>query len=313
MRRRPPGSRSPSSSPGPTYRAPRLPLSPIRVLFIASFCFGLMAVCVRLAAADMAATQVACIRFAGSLGVLVLATRGRELWPRSAMPARLVFRGLLGGAAITCYYIGIGRAGAALATMLHSTYPVFTALFSVLLLGEPFSARLGLALALNTLGAAVVLGSPSIFGARLLSGSLVALLGGVLAGGAVATASQLRRRESASLVTIWFMAVGALLTAPSFLGSTPVWTWRLAAILACVVLTSAAGQWLLHHGLGFVSATAGSLAAATGVVTTAILEAVLLGQRLPGRVVAGGVMMLLAVGLASRAHQQAAADEAVAD
>jgi len=283
------------------------------ILFLASFCFGLMAISVRLAAAEMAATQIACVRFAGSLVVLVLATRGRELWPRSATLGRLVLRGLLGGAAITCYYVGIGRAGAALATMLHSTYPVFTALFSVVLLGEPFSGRVGLALALNTLGAAVVLGSPSILGAQLLSGALVALLGGVLAGGAVATASELRRRESASLVTIWFMAVGALMTAPSFLGGAPPWTWRLATILTIVVLTSAAGQWLLHHGLGFVSATAGSLAAATGVVTTAVLEAVLLGQHLPGRVVAGGVLMLAAVGLAGRAHAPAAADEAVAD
>ena len=272
-----------------------------------------MAVCVRLAAAHMAATQVACIRFAGSFLVLVLATRFRSLRPRPGNARRLLLRGLLGGAAITCYYVGIGRAGAALATMLHSTYPVFTALFAVLLLGEPLTAPLGVALALNTMGTLVVLGAPTVAGTQAGSGTLVALLGGVLAGGALATASELRRTENASLVTIWFMAVGALLTAPSFLLGAPAWTTRLGLTLAGVVLTSAAGQWLLHHGLGFVSATTGSLAAATGVLTTALLEALVLGQRLPGRVVAGGVMMLLAVGLASRAHHQAAADEAVAD
>jgi DME family drug/metabolite transporter len=152
-----------------------------------------------------------------------------------------------------------------------------------------------------------------VAGTQAGSGTLVALLGGVLAGGALATASELRRTENASLVTIWFMAVGAVLTAPSFLLGAPAWSSTLGLTLAGVVLTSAAGQWLLHHGLGFVSATTGSLAAATGVLTTAVLEALVLGQRLPGRVVAGGVMMLLAVGLAGRAHRQAAADEAVAD
>jgi drug/metabolite transporter (DMT)-like permease len=272
-----------------------------------------MAVLVRLAAAHMAATQVACVRFTGSFLLLVLATRARSLQPRPGNTGRLLLRGLLGGAAITCYYIGIARAGAALATLLHSTYPVFTALFAVLLLGEPLTPALGFALALNTAGTLVVLGAPSVAGTRVGSGSLVALLGGVLAGGALATASELRRSESASLVTIWFMAVGALMTGPAFLLGLPPWSAALAYSLLGVVLTSAAGQWLLHHGLGFVSAATGSLAAATGVVTTAVLEATVLGQRLPARVAAGGLLMLVAVGLASRGHAPAAADEAVVD
>jgi drug/metabolite transporter (DMT)-like permease len=272
-----------------------------------------MAVCVRLATPHMAATQVACVRFAGSFLILVLATRARQLRPAKGNAGRLILRGLLGGSAITCYYIGIGRAGAALATLLHSTYPVFTALFAVLLLGEPFTRRLGGALALNVVGTAVVLGSPRDLGTQVGSGTLVALLGGVLAGGALATASELRRSESASLVTIWFMAVGALLTGPSFLAGAPPWSSTLLLALGGVVVTSASGQWLLHHGLGFVSATTGSLAAATGVLTTAILEGVLLGQHLPGRVVVGGLLMLGAVGLAGRAHPPAVADEAIVD
>ena len=159
----------------------------------------------------------------------------------------------------------------------------------------------------------MVLGSPRDLGTQVGSGTLIALLGGMLAGGALATASELRRSESASLVTIWFMAVGALLTAPSFAAGAPAWSAPLALALAGVVVTSASGQWLLHHGLGFVSATTGSLAAATGVLTTAILEGVLLGQHLPARVIAGGLLMLAAVALAGRARPPAVADEAIAD
>ncbi len=271
-----------------------------------------MAVAVRLAAADMAAPQVACVRFAGSFVVLLAATRGRALRPRSAGVGRLVGRGLLGGTAITCYYAGIERAGAGLATLLHSTYPVFTALFAVWLLGERATARLAIAVAMNALGAAVVLGNPASVGPGVLSGGLLSLLGGVLAGAAVATASGLRRSESASLVTIWFMAVGALLTAPAFAADQPDWSWRLGAALAGVVVTSAAGQWLLHHGLGHVSATAGSLAAATSVVTAALLEALVFGERLGWGVVAGGLLMLAAVGLAAGRAAPSPPDEAVA-
>ncbi len=272
-----------------------------------------MAVCVRLAAVEMDAAQVACVRFAGSFVVLVVATRARALRPRPGNVNRLLLRGLLGGAAITCYYLGIERAGAGLATLLHATHPIFTALFAVLVLGDAFSGRLAAALALSSAGAAVVLGSPTVAGSQAFAGSLFALLGGVLAGGALATASDLRRSESASLVTIWFMAVGALLTAPSFLAGTPPWSWPLALALVGVVLTSATGQWLLHHGLGFVPATAGSVAAATSVVTAAVLEAALFGERLGVGVVIGGLLMLAAVGMAARGRPRTPPDtEAVA-
>src|SRR4029453_19538748 len=107
-------------------------------------------------------------------------------------------------APITCYYIGIGRAGATLATMLHSTYPVFTALFAVLLLGEPLTAALGVALALNAAGTVVVLGTPSVAGTQVGSGALVALLGGVLAGGGRAAAGGGRRRGTAQRGRLWF-------------------------------------------------------------------------------------------------------------
>jgi drug/metabolite transporter (DMT)-like permease len=89
-------------------------------------------------------------------------------------------------------------------------------------------------------------------------------------------------------------------TAPSVaLGVAPL-TAPLAAVLAVVVLTSVAGQVLLHHGLGFAPAVEGSLAAATSVLTAALLEAALLGEHLAVASLAGGALLVAAVGLALR-------------
>lgn len=271
--------------------------------FAASCCFGVMAVLVRLAAGGLDALEVACVRFAGSFLLLVVAARGRRLAPRRASVARLVLRGTLGATAIAAYFVGIARAGAGLATLVHSTYPVFAALWGVVFLGERVDARLAAALLLSAAGAGVVLHDRLHAGPEVVTGVAAALAGGMLAGGAVVTAGELRRTESATVVTVWFMAVGALLTSPALLDGVARPTPRLALLLAGVVVSSAAGQWLLHHGLGAVSATAGSLAAATSVVTAAVLEAFVTGHALGRGVMAGGAAMLLAVGLATARRQ----------
>ena len=66
-----------------------------------------------------------------------------------------------------------------------------------------------------------------------------------------------------------------------------------------MIVTSVTGQWLLHHGLGFISVARGSLMAATSVVTASALEAAVLGQRLGPHVLVGACCMIVAVALAT--------------
>jgi drug/metabolite transporter (DMT)-like permease len=258
-----------------------------------------MAVAVRAATAEMAAPQVAFVRFAGSFLVLLLASRGRGLRPRGESHWRLVQRATLGTVAILLYFVGIGWAGAGLATLLHGTHPVFTALFAIAFLGERFTWRIAVALVANLAGAGLVIGLGWEAGSRVVLGALAALGAGMLAGASVATASVLRRSESATLVTTYFMAIGAVLLVPSLAWDLPEWTPHLGMALAAVVATSVAGQWLLHHGLGHTGVVAGSLAAATSVVTAAAAEALAIGETVPRHVILAGVVMIAGVGLAS--------------
>ena len=135
-------------------------------------------------------------------------------------------------------------------------------------------------------------------GPHVTLGGCSALGAAVLAGGAVATARHLRATENALLITTYFMAVGVAVTAPALLMGVPPLSVPLLLALGGVVLTSTAGQWLLHHGLGFASATQGSLAAATSVVTAAVLEALVLGVHLSAGTLVGACLMFSAVGLA---------------
>jgi len=269
----------------------------IAVILCSSLMFGAMAVCVRLAAREMAADQIACCRFLGSLAVLLALRGGRPLLPRGALPPVLL-RGLLGGTSIILYYRGIAGAGAGLATLLHCTYPIWTTLIATTLLRERFDARLGAALALFLVGIGVVVGPGAELSRAASTGTLFALAASVLAGAAVATARQLRQTETAYLITTWFMAVGAVLTAPALLSGLPPVGLALAVALAGVVLTSVAGQVLLHQGLGFAPASQASLAAATSVVSAVLLEAAFLGEHLSPHTLLGAAVLVAAIGLA---------------
>jgi drug/metabolite transporter (DMT)-like permease len=270
----------------------------VGILIASAVLLGVMAVCVRVAARELPALQIAWVRFTGAFVLLYGLARGRRLRPRPGNLARVLLRGGLGCGAIVCYFAAIGRIGAGLATLVQCTYPIPTAILAVLLLGEPPSWQLAAAIAANLAGLVLVVGPAVTSASADPTGIAIALAGSLLAGGAVTTARHLRASEDASLITVYFMAVGAIATAPALLGGVPAPSPIGAAALVGVVVTSAAGQWLLHHGLGFTSASLGSLACATSIVTAAGLEALFLGEHLGVTSLGGAALMIAAVGLA---------------
>lgn len=270
----------------------------VGVILVASVLFGTMALFVRLAAREMPAVQVTFVRFVGSFVILLVMTRGRGL-VRRGPAGPLVLRGLIGAAAIALYFIAIAGAGAGLATLLQNGYPVFAASFAALLLREAFSARLVAALALNLTGLGLVLAPEARLHPTAVMGALAACASALLSGGAVVAARHLRRSESASVITTWFMAVGMVVTAPTLALGLPVASVPLVLALVGVIVTSVAGQWLLHHGLGFISVARGSLMAATSVITATVLEAAVLGQTPGTHVLVGACCMIAAVALAT--------------
>src|SRR6185295_16612438 len=164
----------------------------IAILIGSSLLFAVMAVCVRVAAREMPALQIAWVRFTGSFLLLFGLARGRRLRPQPGSASRVLLRGVLGASAIDCYFVAIERIGAGLATLLHCMYPIPTAVIAVLVLGEPASVRLAGAIALNVIGLLLVVGPKAASGSADVQGFAIALTGALLAGGAVATTRHLR-------------------------------------------------------------------------------------------------------------------------
>ncbi len=280
----------------PAHHQRQLLLRGIGVILCSSVFLGAMAVAVRVATRSMDAGQVAFMRFLGSFVVLLVLRGERSLRPVGTLPP-ILMRGILGAGAILLYYRGIQSAGAGLATLLHFTYPIWTAVIATTLLHERFDARLGLALLVFVAGIAVVVIPGADLSGAATTGSLYALAASVLAGAAVSTARQLRAVESAYLVTTYFMAIGTVLTAPSLLSGLPAIRGELGLALLVVVVMSVAGQLLLHFGLGFAPAIQASLAGATAVISTAVFAGLFLGEHLDVHTMVGAGVLLVAIAL----------------
>ncbi len=281
----------------------RQPFRGTATILVAAALFGAMAASVRIASADMPPLQIAFVRFLGSFVLLVAVAGPARMRARPDNLRTLALRGLFGSLAILFYFTGIGKAGAGFATLLQNTYPVFTALFANRALKEPLPPSLAAALGLNIIGVAVAMapGFRLSGGAQLALGALSSLAAAALAGAAVTTARYLRHSEDATAITLYFMAIGTAVTSPALLLPAPRLSPRLGFALAAVVVTSATGQWLLHQGLGYASATQGSLAAATSVVTAAAIGTAALGEPLRPETLLAACLLLAAVALAARA------------
>lgn len=276
----------------------RVMLSGIGAILLASVLIGGLAVCVRVASRTMPSTQIAFVRFLGSFVLLALVNGPRRLRPHATSMRPLLLRGLLGSSSILLYFTAIQWAGAGLATLLHCTYPISTAVVAVIALGEPLSLRLAAALLLNLAGIFIVVGPGAEIPPSAIFGAACALGASLLAGGALTTARFLRARENALLITTYFMAIGAVLSAPALALGLPTYSPLLIAALAGVVLTSVVSQWLIHHGLGFTTASLGSLAAATSVVSASLFEGLFLGDYPALTTLIGACFLVGAVGLA---------------
>lgn len=228
-------------------------------ILLSTVFFAVMALTVRALSNAIPSTQTAAFRHALGLGTIcafLLLTKRR---PDTRRLDLLALRGLLGGAAVLTYFVAIERLGAARATVLNYTSPIYAALWARLFLNEKATRRTASGLFIATIGAAFVAlssftESPSW---PSLSGSIAGLASGVLGGGAIAAVKAARTQSDSPTVFASFSLFGLALSAPLALHTWVTPTSFELLLLLLVGLTALVGQILFTHGMASTTATLG--------------------------------------------------------
>lgn len=259
----------------------------------------------------------------GLLGLLVCGgwalLRGLGLRPRNR--GALLARCVIGAAAMLCYYTAIGPFDAELSTstMLLKSSPLWVALLSPALLGEPTGRRTWAGVLLGSLGLLLLVASmppgsvpeagpapvagaaaPAI-GTRAL-GLLLCLLAGVLSAGAYLSLRGLAHTDGTHTVVFAFSAVLALGAAP-FLGplgaalqGTRPWSPTAWALLLVAGVAGTVGQLFLTAAYRFGTAAAVTVGGLSEVGLALGFSLLAFGQRpAPLALLGGGLAMLAGI------------------
>jgi drug/metabolite transporter (DMT)-like permease len=222
-----------------------------------------MAMVARLVSRTIPGHQVALVRFATGVVVVVLAARLLRLELRPRRWGWLISRGVFGGAAVLLYFQCIEKIGVGLATLLNYTAPVWSLMFAWLFLGERPRRHAPFALALTLTGVVLVTGGPA-HGWRLGAWETAGVLSAVCAGMAVTSVRASRRQEpggsageSSWTVFASFTLLGFLTTLPTVAPPFGAWvapTAREWLLLLTCSLLSIAAQLLMTFALGRLTA-----------------------------------------------------------
>lgn len=208
----------------------------------AAFFFSLMSVIVKVAGQRLPTAEIV---FARSAVVLVLAyllvRRARvAMWGNRKF--LLILRGLVGFAALFCFFYAVPRLPLADITVIHFTNPVFTALIASLFLNETMGRNELFGLLLCLIGVALVAQPAFLFGHGAKNLDLfvvaVALTASLLSSVAYVTVRKLRETDHYLVVVFYFPLISTPASVPLLVGRV-VWPTTI--------------EWLLLLGVGIVT------------------------------------------------------------
>jgi drug/metabolite transporter (DMT)-like permease len=310
-------SDAPSSSPPPSSTTPSSPAASPAAgrsgteerraaasLLSSVVLFAAMALFARTLAPAISGGQIAVVRFA--TGVLVV-LGAWLVWRVDLRPRRwgwLLARGVFGGLAVLLYFSAIAHVGVGLATLLNYTAPAWAAAFGWLLLGErPRRAAL-LALAVTLGGVCLVVGwegeglgggvwelagALSAVCSALATTSIRAVRRGAPGGGAV---------ESSWTVFASFTSLGLVATAPTVLPPWGRWVTPTAAqwaLLMAVALSSVGAQLVMTRAFRHLTATSVGIIFQLVVVLTMAGGVLFFGETLTPRAALGSLVTMAGV------------------
>jgi drug/metabolite transporter (DMT)-like permease len=224
----------------------------IRYMIAGAFFFSLMSLGVKAAGQRIPSQEIVLVRGISNVLITYAMMRRAAIPIWGNRPVVLLLRGLLGFAALSCFYYALVHLPLADATVLQYTNPVWTALLAGWLLGERLRPRETVLVLASLLGVVLIARPSLLFGGapRLdLLAVAIALAGAMFSASAYVTVRKLGRTENPLVIVFYFTLVTVPASIPGVMLAA-VWPTPFEwGVLLAIGLTAQAGQVYLTRGL----------------------------------------------------------------
>jgi drug/metabolite transporter (DMT)-like permease len=236
---------------------------------------------------------------------LGLFTGRRALRAWRVMPPRAFSLGVISGIALAAHFASwitsLFYTSVASSVVLVSTAPIFVALGTRFVLREPTRSRLFAGLAIAMIGAATIAFADADGGRESLWGDLLALVGAVSFSVYFLAGRILRRQLSTGAYVVMSYSAGAMtLCLAALVLQAPLsgFSWQVVGMFVLIALVpQVIGHTSFNWALKHLSAPAVSVLMLGEPIGASILAYLLLGEKISGWALAGGVTTLLGVAI----------------
>lgn len=281
--------------------------------------FGGMAFAAKVASARLSGPEVAMLRMALGLLPCLLVPRYRRSALRFNRIDLLLYRGFFGGLAVLLYFIAIQHIDVGVATLLNYTAPIWSGMFSMLFIGEHFSARVLIPLPIALAGIFLVVHAHAEPGDVLGFGrwEIIGALSAVASGVAVTSIRAARRSENSWSVYASFCLIGTLVCMPQGIAQwkTPQGAEWLS--LGATALLAIGAQLTMTFSLRWVDAMTVGVISQLAVLVSMALGILFIGDRITLAAAIGSALCIGGVAgvtyVNSLSHPAAAAVEIVTE
>ena len=262
--------------------------------------FSVMTVCVKQLEGRIPVAEVVLARALISLVLSWWLLRQQQLSPWGTRRTTLIWRGVVGSAALFCVYAAIAQLPLAAATVLQYLYPTFTAALAWGALGERAGKRVLLAMALGWSGVLLVAQPnwlPS-FGQSLNPQSLpplavaIGVTGALLTSLAYVLVRNLAPDEHPLVIVFYFPLISVPLSLPFVLANPVLPTGVELIWLLGVGVFTQLGQVFLTQGITGMPAAQATAISYVQVIFAALWGTFLFGEQLNSLMMLGALLIL---------------------
>ena len=265
------------------------------LMVIAALLYTFMSILVKLMPDNYTVWHLGFIRFSGGLTALLISASIPQLGARGNpysghnIPL-LIFRGCTGSIAFFFVITSLRILPVSTACVLFYSYPVFAAIFGIIIYKEKITVYQAGCVVLLIVGIAI------LFDFNLTGntyGQVMAILGALFAGLTVTLIRSLRTQNGPVIIYLYFCTMGTLLTMPAVIVN-PFWPSSIIewVMILGIIFTSLGAQLVMNQGFYFCKGWEGAVYMSTETIFTAIIGILFLNDPATWRFFSGALLIV---------------------